>query len=67
MEMFQQGNENGDLAVHSPQEAFENLVGLLIGDRQRRLLLGEDMRPDPAAMKAIAAKAVQRWLILYRR
>ena len=67
MEIFQQGNESGDLAVHSPQEAFENLVGLLIGDRQRRLLLGEDMRPDPAAMKSIATKAVQRWLILYRR
>ncbi|MEP0942573.1 MAG: TetR/AcrR family transcriptional regulator [Rhizobiaceae bacterium] len=67
MELFQQGNESGELAVHSPQEAFENFVGLLVGDRQRRLLLGEDMRPEPAAMKAIAAKAVQRWLILYRR
>ena len=67
MAMFQQGNEDGELAVHSPDEAFENLVGLLIGDRQRRLLLGDDTRPEPSAMKAIAAKAVQRWLILYRR
>ena len=65
--LFQMGNESGDLAVHSPLEAFENLVGLLVGDRQRRLLLGEDVRPDPAAMSAIAAKAVQRWLILYKR
>ena len=60
MEIFQQGNESGDLAIHSPEEAFENLVGLLIGDRQRRLLLGEDMRPEPAAMKAIAAKAAKQ-------
>ena len=65
--LFQMGNESGDLAVHSPLEAFENLVGLLVGDRQRRLLLGEDVRPDPAAMSAIAAKVVQRWLILYKR
>lgn len=65
--LFQEGNESGELAVHSPVEAFENFVGLLVGDRQRRLLLGEDVRPDPSAMKAIANKAVQRWMILYRR
>ncbi len=66
VDMFQEGNESGELAVHSPIEAFENLVGLLVGDRQRQLLLGEDVRPEPATMKAVAAKAVQRWLILYR-
>lgn len=65
--LFQQGNDAGELAVHSPEEAFDNLIGLLIGDRQRRLLLGEDVRPDPTTMKSIAGKAVQRWLILYAR
>jgi len=67
MTVFQEGNECNELAVHSPVEAFENLMGLLVGDTQRRLLLGEDARPEPAAMKSIASKAVQRWMILYRR
>ena len=67
LDVFQEGNVSGELAVHSPIEAFENLMGLLVGDRQRQLLLGEDVRPEPATMKAVAAKAVQRWLILYRR
>ena len=64
--LFQEGNARGELAIHSAEEAFENLVGLLIGDRQRKLLLGDKKRPESAAMAAIAAKAVQRWLILYR-
>lgn len=64
--LFQEGNANGELAVHSAPEAFENLIGLLVGDRQRQLLLGHDVRPKPAAMAAIANKAVQRWLVLYR-
>ncbi|NKB54211.1 MAG: TetR family transcriptional regulator [Rhizobiaceae bacterium] len=67
LDLFQEGNESGELAVHSPMEAFENLIGLLVGDRQRQLLLGEDVRPEPATMKAVATKAVQRWMILYRR
>ncbi|MEP1208732.1 MAG: TetR/AcrR family transcriptional regulator [Rhizobiaceae bacterium] len=67
LDIFQEGNVSGELAVHSPIEAFENLVGLLVGDRQRQLLLGEDVRPEPATMKAVATKAVQRWMILYRR
>ena len=65
--LFDEGNQSGALAVHSAEEAFENLIGLLVGDRQRRLLLGQQARPDVSAMEAIAAKAVQRWLILYRR
>ncbi len=67
LDLFQEGNVSGELAVHSPMEAFENLIGLLVGDRQRQLLLGEDVRPEPATMKAVATKAVQRWMILYRR
>lgn len=66
IEVFHEGNASGYLVVHSPKEAFDNLVGLLVGDRQRRLLLGEDNRPEPAAMAGIATKAVQRWLILYK-
>lgn len=66
MALFQEGNRSGEFAVHSPDEAFENFVGLLIGDRQRKLLLGADTRPSPAGMSAVAAKAVDRWLILYR-
>ncbi|MEL6505123.1 MAG: TetR/AcrR family transcriptional regulator [Pseudomonadota bacterium] len=63
--LFQEGNAAGSFAVHSADEAFENLMGLLVGDRQRQLLLGRDGRPRPAAMAAMANKAVQRWLILY--
>ena len=66
IDLFHAGNQSGELVVHSAEEAFENLVGLLIGDRQRRLLLGEDARPDASSMASIAAKAVQRWLILYK-
>lgn len=67
LDLFQQGNEDGFLAVHSGPEAFENLLGLLVGDRQRRLLLGEDARPEASAMASVADKAVRRWLILYKQ
>lgn len=66
LSLFEEGNRNGTLAVHDSQEAFEALLGLLLGDRFRRLLLGEDARPSSESMAPIAAKAVQRWLILYR-
>ncbi len=66
--LFQEGNDAEELAVHNGDEAFENLVGLLIGDRQRKLLLGDvGARPDADAMGAVAAKAVQRWMVLYGR
>ncbi|MEE9374869.1 MAG: TetR/AcrR family transcriptional regulator [Rhizobiaceae bacterium] len=66
--LFQEGNEAGEFAIHSADEALENLIGLLVGDRQRRLLLGEiGARPNAEAMAAIAAKAVQRWMMLYGR
>lgn len=66
VDLFHAGNQSGELVVHSAEEAFENLVGLLIGDRQRRLLLGEEARPNASSMASIAGKAVQRWLILYK-
>ncbi len=66
--LFQEGNDAEELAVHNGDEAFENLVGLLVGDRQRKLLLGDaGARPDADVMGAVAAKAVQRWMVLYGR
>ena len=64
--LFEEGNSKGTLAVYDTQEAFDILAGLLLGDRQRQLLLGAAQRPGAKAMASIAAKAVQRWLILYR-
>ncbi len=64
--LFQEGTKAGRLVVHSDDEAFQALLGLLVGDRQRRILLGANERPNPTDMLAIADKAVQRWLILYR-
>lgn len=61
------GAREGSIVVYSPREAFDDLVGLLIGDRQRQLLMGQDARPAPAQMKAVAEKAVQRWMVLYGR
>ncbi|MEM1040434.1 MAG: TetR/AcrR family transcriptional regulator [Pseudomonadota bacterium] len=63
--LMQRGVRDGLLVVYSPAEAFEDLVGLLIGDRQRQLLLGINARPAPDQMQAVAGKAVQRWLVLY--
>lgn len=46
-------------------EAWQAYVGLLIGDRQRQLLLGEASRPGGEAMRAIADRASNQWLALY--
>ncbi|MEL6948130.1 MAG: TetR/AcrR family transcriptional regulator [Pseudomonadota bacterium] len=59
------GVAQGVVVVYSAQDAFEDFTALLIGDRQRRLLLGEDARPAADRMEAVAEKAVQRWLVLY--
>lgn len=63
--LMQRGVRDGVLVAYSPSEAFEDLVGLLIGDRQRQLLLGINARPPADQMEAVAGKAVQRWLVLY--
>ena len=63
--LLDKGNESGDVVVEDADEAFETLVGLLVGDRQRRLLLGEKARPNASDMPHIARRAVDRFLVLY--
>ena len=65
-DLMQQGADEGHVAIDDLDEAFDVLVGLLIGDRQRRLLLGEESRPEPQQMEDISAKAVERWLTLFK-
>ena len=64
--LFEEGNAAGTLTVYDTREAFDTLAGLLVGDRQRQLLLGAAERPGAKGMASIASKAVQRWLLLYR-
>jgi AcrR family transcriptional regulator len=51
------------LGVAEPAEAFELLFGLVVRDRQIRVLLGEPA-PDPARLHAEAVRAVERFLQL---
>ena len=66
IDLFEEGSRAGLLTIYDPQEAFDTLSGLVIGDRQRQLLLGAGTRPNARAMVSIANKAIQRWLVLYR-
>ncbi|MDD9909278.1 MAG: TetR/AcrR family transcriptional regulator [Ahrensia sp.] len=54
----------GLVAKFDPALQFDGLVGLLIGDRQRRILLGAAARPKGDAMRKIAREAVRNWLLL---
>ncbi len=63
--LLREGNEAGELAIGDFDEAFNGFIGLLVGDRQRRLLLGDDVRPQPAEMSAIASRAVDQFFALY--
>ncbi len=62
--LFAQGVHDGQIAKYDPRLQFEGLLGLLVGDRQRRLLLGDDTRPRGAEMRTIAENAVRYWLVL---
>ncbi|TDD60235.1 TetR/AcrR family transcriptional regulator [Actinomadura rubrisoli] len=53
--------ERGELAVDDPEAAFQLLYGLVIADRQIRVLLGE---PPPENVEEIAENAVDRFLVL---
>ena len=66
IDLFEEGSRAGGLTIYDSQEAFDTLSGLVIGDRQRQLLLGAGTRPGARAMVSIANKAIQRWLVLYR-
>ena len=47
-------------------DAFETFYGLLIGDSQRRLMLGNEVRMDGPLMIQHAEKAVLRWIFLFK-
>lgn len=64
-ELLQEGHGSGDVQIEDMNEAFETLVGLLLGDRQRRLLLGDKARPATADMATIAKRACDRFVALY--
>ncbi len=64
--LFEEGHEAGLVDISSPDDAFDMLIGLLVGDRQRKLLLGAGARPHADAMQKIAARAVEHWLRLHR-
>ena len=55
----------GLLAYDDQQDAIDAFYGLLIGDRQRRMLLGSDIRMDGQAMNDHARIAVGRWISLF--
>ena len=65
VDLLESGASEGVVTFDDPEDAFQSLFGLLIGDRQRRLLLGEDARPGADAMQAIAAASLQKWFRLY--
>lgn len=67
LKLFAEARSTHALSLDDDREGFEKLMGLLVGDRQRRLLLGEDARPNPANMQRLADEAVDQWLTLYRR
>ncbi len=64
-ELFQEGHVSRDVQIEDMDDAFETLLGLLVGDRQRRLLLGEKARPKMSEMEDVANRAVDRFLVLY--
>ena len=53
------------VSLENPTDALDAMMGLLVGDGQRRLLLGADERPSGDAMSARAELAVDRWLLLF--
>ena len=55
----------GRLYLPSAQEAFEVLLGLLLADRQVRVLLGVDPLPTPDELDARADRAVAHFLRLF--
>ena len=65
LDLIEEGRAEGIIEFSDPAEALDILMGLLIGDRQRRLLLGEDARPDFAAMENHARKAANMWIRLH--
>jgi len=65
-DLIDEGLSGGTITYDDGDDALEVLIGLLIGDRQRRLLMGEDARPETASMHAHAAKAAHQWIRLHQ-
>jgi AcrR family transcriptional regulator len=65
LKLLSEGQRAGEFEIEDVDDAFDTLVGLLIGDRQRRLLLGENARPSSADMTRIADRAVDRFMELF--
>lgn len=59
--------ERGRLTFPSAEEAFEVFLGLLLRDRQVRVLLGVAAPPDEAAADALAERAVGYFMRLFGR
>lgn len=59
--LFEEGVRAGVVKIDDPGDAFQALIGLLVGDRQRRLLLGEAARPTSDEMVMVSKRAVDRW------
>ena len=63
--VIDEGVISGAVRIADVGEAFDTLTALLLGDRQRRLLLGEESRPAGDDMANMAAMAVSRWMRIY--
>lgn len=57
--------ERGFLQFDDPWEAAETFLGLLLGDKQVRRLLGALDTPDTGEIEALAKQAAARFLRLY--
>ncbi|WP_244490860.1 TetR/AcrR family transcriptional regulator C-terminal domain-containing protein [Aureimonas frigidaquae] len=63
--LLEEGRAQGLLAFERVDEAFAAFFGLVVRDRQIRLLLGETLAPDEASLARDAELAVRHFLTLY--
>jgi len=62
---LEQCRERGFLDFDDPREAAETFLGLLLGDKQVRRLLGAVDTPDAGEIEILAKRAASRFLRLY--
>ncbi|MBU4530206.1 MAG: TetR/AcrR family transcriptional regulator C-terminal domain-containing protein [Hoeflea sp.] len=65
--LLEAGRAAGLLGFEDVADAFRSFFGLVVADTQIRLLLGDDSHPDDAEIKTISARAVTKFLGLYRQ
>lgn len=65
VDRFTQLAASFDQTGEEAQEAYHAYIGLLVGDRQRQLLLGVGERPSSARMRTMAERATRQWISLY--